>query len=155
MTLVVLALMLAAAGQDPHKAMNDRGAKTMGFDQTKTAHHFYLYDDGGAIDVQVKNRADTREIAAIRSHLPHLAVMFQDGNFEAPMLVHAAKTVPGTAVLSARKTMLRYTYAETPTGGRVNIVTTDAAARAALHDFLKYQITEHQTGDPLTVSKRQ
>ena len=29
------------------------------------------------------------------------------------------------------------------------MVTTDAAARAALHEFLKYQITEHKTGDPL------
>jgi hypothetical protein len=155
MTLIVLALMLAAAGQDPHQAMHDRGAKTMGFDQTKTAHHFYLYSDGGAIDVRVKNRADTKDLAAIRSHLPHLAVMFQDGNFEAPMLVHDTKTVPGVAILSARKETLRYTYAETPAGGRITVVTTDAAARAALHDFLKYQIREHQTGDPLTISKRQ
>ena len=155
MTLVVLALMLAAAGQDPHKAMNDRGAKTMGFDQNKTAHHFYLYDDGGAIDVRVKNQADTKDLAAIRSHLPHLAMMFQDGNFGAPMLVHDAKTVPGVAALSARKATVRYTYAETPLGGRVDIMTSDAAARAALHEFLKYQITEHKTGDRLTVSKRQ
>ena len=28
----------------------------MGFDQHKTAHHFYLLEDGGAIDIAVKER---------------------------------------------------------------------------------------------------
>jgi hypothetical protein len=29
----------------------------MGFDLDKTAHHFYLYEDGGAIDIAVKDAA--------------------------------------------------------------------------------------------------
>jgi hypothetical protein len=154
MALLLLALTLAGAGQDPHRGMNDRGTRVMGFDQDKTAHHFYLYDDGGMIEVRVKDAADTKELAAIRSHLPHIAMMFQDGNFDAPMLVHDSKSVPGIAVLLARKDKLTYTYSETPAGGRIRVVTTDSVARAALHDFLKYQITEHKTGDPLTVSPR-
>jgi hypothetical protein len=43
---------------------------------------------------------------------------------------------------------------ETPKGGRVNIVTTDAAALGAVHEFLKYQIVEHKTGDSTTATKR-
>ena len=38
-------------------------------------------------------------------------------------------------------------------GGKVVIdtpETRDTAARDALHDFLRFQIREHQTGDPLT-----
>jgi hypothetical protein len=33
------------------------------------------------------------------------------------------------------------------------IETADAATRAAIHEFLRYQIVEHQTGDPLTVQR--
>ena len=92
---LLLALTSPAPVRTRIKAMNDRGTKTMGFDQDKTAHHFYLYDDGGTIDVRVKDAADTKELAAIRSHLPHIAMMFQDGNFEAPMLVHDAEVRAG------------------------------------------------------------
>jgi len=35
--------------------MNDRGAAVMGFDQDKTAHHFYLYEEGGAIDIGIRS----------------------------------------------------------------------------------------------------
>jgi membrane-bound ClpP family serine protease len=36
-------------------------------------------------------------------------------------------------------------------GASVVIQTTDAATRDAIHAFLRYQIVEHKTGDPLTV----
>ena len=56
--------------------------------------------------------------------------------------------------MSKHKDAIRYTYVETPVGGRVNIVTTDKAAVAALHEFLRYQISEHKTGDPGKVGPR-
>jgi|SRR5579871_4960464 len=151
---VVFCVMALLTGQDPHQSMNARGAMVMGFDQDKTSHHFYLYDDGGAIEVVVKDAADTKDRDAIRSHLPHIATMFGSGDFDGPMLVHDTKNVPGVATLAARKDKIRYTYTETPMGGRVSIVTTDKASLAALHDFLRYQIKEHQTGDAGLVTKR-
>ena len=151
--LTVLLLTLFVA-QDPHQAMNDRSAMAMGFDQDKTIHHFYLYEDGGAIAIVANDPADTKNRDAIRSHLPHISMMFGDGNFDVPMLVHDSANVPGTKVMAARKGMITYQYVETPMGGRVDIVTTDKDALAAVHDFLKYQIAEHKTGDPLTTSKR-
>ena len=39
---------------------------------------------------------------------------------------------------------------EVGAGGKVVIETEDTAARDALHDFLRFQIREHRTGDPLT-----
>jgi hypothetical protein len=140
--------------QDLHQTMDDRGAMVMGFDQNKTAHHFYLYEDGGAIDIAVKDASDTKDREAIRSHLPHIAMMFGMGDFNAPMLVHDSKDVPGTAVLAKQKDKIAYRYSETTMGGRVDIVTKEADALAALHEFLAYQIKEHQTGDPLAVTKR-
>ena len=151
--LSLLLFALSMLTQD-HHAMNQRGGMVMGFDQDKSAHHFYLYRDGGAIDIQVRDAADATNRDAIRSHLPHIATMFEGGHFQAPMLVHDSKDVPGTKILSEHKDAIRYAYVETPNGGRVNIVTTDQTALAALHEFLRYQITEHQTGDTGSVGRR-
>ena len=150
----LLLLITLFSVQDHHRGMNERGAMVMGFDQQNTSHHFYLYRDGGAIDIAVKDASDSTNRDAIRAHLPHLAVMFGEGRFDAPMLIHDSANVPGTAVLRERSKALRYSYVETVDGGRVDIMTTDSAALAALHDFLRFQIVEHQTKDPLTVTKR-
>ena len=144
----------AVAAHQQHGSSHERGASVMGFDQERTAHHFSLFSDGGAIEVTVKEPADATNRDAIRAHLPHIAMMFGQGKFDAPMLVHDSKNVPGTKVMTALKDRIRYTYVETPAGGRVNIVTTDAQAVAAVHEFLTFQIKEHKTGDPLVVRSR-
>lgn len=148
--MLLYLLLTLVSTQNPH----DHGATVMGFDQAATAHHFYLFADGGRIAVDVKDTADTTNRDAIRTHLPHIATMFGAGNFDAPMLVHDTKDVPGTTVLAARHDRVTYRYVETSNGGRVDIVTTDAAALAALHDFLRYQIREHKTGDAVQVTTR-
>jgi len=152
--LVVMFASATLVAQDPHAQMKHRGASAMGFDQDKTTHHFLLYDDGGAIDISVKDAADVKNRDAIRSHLPHIATMFGGGDFDVPMLVHDSKAIPGITTLAAKKAALTYTYTETQKGGRVDIVTKDADALAALHQFLAYQIAEHKTGDPTIPRKR-
>jgi hypothetical protein len=142
------------ARQDHHASMDKRGATVMGFDQQLTTHHFLLFTDGGAVDVSVKDGTDRKNLDAIRSHLPHIAAMFGAGNFEAPMLVHDSKNVPGTKEMAARTDRIQYRYVETTLGGRVDIVTTDRAALDAVHAFLKFQIADHKTGDSTTVRTR-
>jgi hypothetical protein len=151
--LLVSAPASIVARQD-HHAVDRRGAAVMGFDQGVTKHHFLLFTDGGAIDVAANDAADGKNRDAIRSHLPHIAMMFGNGNFAAPMLVHDSTEVPGTAVMTARKDRIRYQYVETTMGGRVNIVTTDAEALAAVHAFLRFQIADHKTGDSTAVRTR-
>lgn len=140
------------AGTAPH--LDARGKHVMGFDQQKTVHHFRLFEDGGAIEVSVKDKADTANLSAIRGHLPHISKLFGEGQFEAPMHVHDTKDIPGVADLARLKSKVTYTFVETPAGGRVDIVTSDKEALEALHAFLRFQITDHQTGDALTVKKR-
>ena len=146
--------VLLAARQDHHASTDQRGAMVMGFDQTRTRHHFLLFRDGGAIDVTANDPADTKNRDAIRSHLPHIAVMFGEGNFDAPMLVHDSTNVPGTKVMAEHKAAIQFQYVETAGGGRVNIITSDPAALAAVHQFLKFQIAEHKTGDAATIRAR-
>jgi hypothetical protein len=143
----------AAPPPHHHADVDTRGAAVMGFDQAKTVHHFRLHADGGSIEVAVKDPADRADLEAIRSHLPHIAQLFQQGRFDLPMLVHDT-TVPGTAELSQLTAVVRYTYVETPAGGRVDVVTTDAGALAALHRFLAFQIADHRTGDPASITPR-
>lgn len=56
---------------------------------------------------------------------------------------------PGVEGMKARQDAIRYTFSETPKGGTVAIATTDAAALAAVHEFLRFQISDHGTGDPI------
>jgi hypothetical protein len=60
---------------------------------------------------------------------------------------------PGVSTLQGRRRELMYRYEELPAGGRVRISTSDPKALAAVHEFLRYQITEHRTGDALTVAR--
>ena len=143
-----------SARQNPPTPSHQHAASVMGFDQGRTAHHFWLFPDGGAIDVGVTDPADAKNREAIQSHLSHIAMMFGSGDFTAPMLVHDSASVPGTKIMAERKAAIRFQYVETPTGGRVNIVTTDGSALAGVHEFLRYQIAEHKTGDQTTVRMR-
>jgi hypothetical protein len=132
--------------------MNERGDKGMGFSQEKTTHHFYLTKSGGVIQVEANDPQDTSSRDRIRQHLGHIAVMFAEGNFEIPMFVHD-RTLPGVPEMRMLKSAVSYKFEETKAGGRVRISSEDAQAVAAVHSFLRFQITEHRTGDLLEVGR--
>lgn len=131
-------------------AMNKRGDHVMGFDHTRTTHHFLLKNDGGVIQVEANDASDTTSRDQIRMHLGHIAEMFAEGNFKAPMLIHE-QTPPGVPVMKSEKAKIQYEFVETEKGGRVVIKTSDPKALKAIHEFLRFQIQEHKTGDPLDV----
>ena len=124
------------------------GEKEMGFSQTATTHHFLIFKNGGAIQVEVNDEKDNTVRDKIRNHLIEIAKMFQNGIFTTPFAVHG-QVPPGVPVMDQLKDKIKYTYEETGNGARVRITTSDPQALAAIHDFLKFQIEEHQTGDPI------
>jgi hypothetical protein len=134
-------------GHDAHLAgVNARGEAAMGFPQTETAHHFTLTRDGGVIQVEAKDPADAANRERIRQHLAHVARMFAAGDFDTPMLVHA-RTPPGVPTMSRLKAEIVYAFEETESGARIRVKTKNAEALAAVHEFLRFQIEDHQTGD--------
>ncbi|HJQ32540.1 MAG TPA: hypothetical protein VJ866_10185 [Pyrinomonadaceae bacterium] len=136
------------AGHTAHLSeVNARGEAAMGFSQTETTHHFQLTGDGGVIRVEVNDPNDQRNRESIRQHLAHVARMFAEGNFDTPALVHA-RTPPGAETLARLKADIVYTYEETERGGLVRISAKTPQALAAVHQFLRFQIEDHQTGDP-------
>ena len=141
----------AALAQDCHHAkVAERGDHVMGFDHAKTSHHFLLSPAGGSIEVSANDPADTASRDAIRGHLEHIASMFSEGNFDAPMLIHD-QVPPGVPAMKRKKALIAWKFEETETGGRVRITSKDAEALAAIHEFLRFQIEDHQTGDPTEI----
>lgn len=135
-----------------HREMLQRGAQAMGFDQERTVHHFVLYEDGGAIEVSVKEASDHANLHAVRQHLQAIGRLFKAGDFGKPALTHAQQ-VPGTGEMARLKDHIVYQYEETPAGGRVRIVTHDAGALAAVHAFLRFQVEDHRTSDADAVQR--
>jgi hypothetical protein len=134
----------------PDEKMNERGDHVMGFDHTKTTHHFRLLPDGGSIEVAANSPQDTESRDQIRMHLGHIAKMFAGGNFNAPMLIHD-QIPPGVPVMQKLKSDIQYKFEETEQGARIRISTNSPAALRAIYDFLRFQIKEHKTGDSLDV----
>ena len=141
------------SGHDQHfEGVNERGDKVMGFSHDKTTHHFLLKADGGVIEVNANAANDTAGRDQIRTHLNHIAKKFAAGDFTAPMLIHA-QTPPGVAAMKELKADISYRFEELERGGQVRITTKNPQAIAAIHEFLRFQIQDHRTGDPLKVGQ--
>jgi hypothetical protein len=159
--IAILALLVFASGvqaqqkmaqegsPNPHCEMMKRGEKGMGFSQQTTTHHFRLLADGGAIEIGANDPKDTAARDQIRQHLSHIAKMFSEGNFQIPMFIHD-QTPPGVPTMTELRDQIHYDFEPMDSGGRVRIRTSNARAVQAVHEFLRFQITEHQTGDPMS-----
>ncbi len=135
------------SAHDQHMAdVKKHGAEAMGFDQDKATHHFRLYKDGGAVEVQANDPADTASIGQIRDHLKEQAKKFAAGDFGAPQHTHG-EVPPGVETMTRLRSKIQYEFQATESGGRLRITTADAQALAAVHDFLRFQIKDHATGD--------
>jgi hypothetical protein len=136
-----------------HAVVESHGDQAMGFPHDRTIHHFRMAANGGAIEVIVNDPTDKANTEAIRMHLSHIAVMFGSGDFSTPMFIHDG-VPPGVTTMTLMKSAIHYTYEEMPSGGRVRMQSTNVIAVAAIHDFLRFQITDHETGDsPEVVQK--
>jgi hypothetical protein len=149
----------AGVQQDPHRenhqdkrleGVNERGDHAMGFSHEKTTHHFQLTVEGGSIEVTANDPKDATSLTQIRAHLAHIAKLFKAGDFSMPMFTHAEQP-PGVSVMTRLKEEITYTFEPIERGGRVRITSSNTEALDAVHDFLRYQIKDHKTGDPLEV----
>jgi hypothetical protein len=124
----------------------------MGFSHAKTTHHFRLKTDGGIIEVSANDTNDNASRDQIRRHLNHIAQKFSAGDFSAPMFIHG-QTPPGVETMKQLKAELKYQYEEIEHGAQVRISTGNAEAVKTIHEFLRFQIRDHRTGDTFEVEK--
>ncbi len=164
-SLGMIALALAFAGSvsaqepsktdaDHHAAVVQRGEEHagMGFSQATTTHHFILTENGGIIQVTANDPNDKDQVSTIQMHLQHIVGMFSEGNFSIPHFVHG-QTPPGVETMKKLQGSIHYSGESMANGGRVKIETSSTEALNAIHAFLQFQIKDHETGDPLTVSR--
>ena len=136
---------LVVFAQDHRTVVNEHGDHVMGFSHDETTHHFQLHYDGGVIDVRADDLKDTESRNQIREHFQHIAQMFSDGNFNAPMLVHGV-AVPGTAMMTKLKDQLHWSLEETSRGARFVVVADNKPALDAVHEFLRFQNSRPPNG---------
>jgi hypothetical protein len=117
--------------------------RALSFDQGKAVRHFKLLPDGGAIEITANDPAD---VAAIRQQVANIAAMFGQGKFEVPTVTRGHNP-PGVDRMSHLKSDISYAAENLPDGGRVRMTTASLEARNAVHEFLRFQIQEHKTGD--------
>jgi hypothetical protein len=150
---------LSAKGQTPSPSpeehfsgVNTRGDEAMGFSHEKTTHHFHLFTDGGSIEIATNDPADTESQKAVRDHLSMIATKFSNGDFAIPMFIHDTAP-PGAETMKQLNKKIRYVVSNTVGGAQIRITSDDTEAVQAVHDFLKFQIQDHETGDSLEVQK--
>jgi len=157
-TVCSLAQQAASAPVTPDHAkkraaeVDVRGDQAMGFSHEMTSHHFYLLRTGGAIEVTAADPSDARSLKAIRDHMVMIAGLFSQGEFSLPMFIHAT-TPPGVETMKRLKTEITYHAENTARGAQVRITTHNPEALRAIHRFLRFQIKDHRTNDPLAVQE--
>ena len=129
-------------GDSAFVALQERGKMAMGVDQYASAHQFDVLANGGRIALQMKED-DALSIAQIRAHLKLIEHAFRAGDFSTPEFVHM-RAMPGTAVMSRKRGLIAYSYADLPRGGEVRIITTDPESLAAIRDFMAAQRGDHK-----------
>jgi len=134
------------ANHAKHTKVDERGDQVMGFSHEKTKHTFRLYKDGGAVEVRANEASDAESIAQIRSHLKKIANEFAAGEFGEPKEIHA-RMPDGLDVMKELGDAIRYEYREIERGAVVRATTSDPRAIDAVHRFLRFQISDHRTGD--------
>jgi hypothetical protein len=120
-----------------------RGRVAMGVDQYTSAHRFEPLPDGGQITL-TRNSADPAGVKQIRAHMAGIAAAFRRGDFTIPGFVHD-RTVPGTAIMAARRDRISYRADTVPLGGSLRLHSTDSAAVSAIHQFLAFQRRDHRS----------
>ena len=115
----------------------------MGVDQYTSSHVFDTTPDGGRISLQ-RDTDDSLGIAQIRTHMKLIQHSFEAGDFSAPSFVHN-RNMPGTDVMTRKRSAIEYSYENLPRGGAVVIKTKDPEALKAIADFLAAQRMDHHS----------
>jgi hypothetical protein len=149
-TILMLAGLAMAQDAQHQQGVQTRGDQAMGFSHEMTTHHFLLTKNGGVIEAEADNPNDKASRDAIRQHMGHIAKLFSDGDFNAPMFIHG-QTPPGVPTMKRLKDQIAYHALPTGRGAEVRITTANPEALEAVHQFLTFQIKDHHTGDSTEV----
>ena len=151
---LLLALTSAAWSQSPALTDNDldaRFSKALGTDADKIVQHYYLMKNGGVIEFTVKDPTDNASIAVIQKYLEAQRDLFEKGKTDADADVHG-KVPDGLPRLKKLRNEITFFAVKSEHGAVLRMFTVNEQAREAIQEFMKFEINEHKTGDPLVVA---
>lgn len=114
----------------------------MPFDMAKTLHIFKMSEQGGTLQVIVRDPQWTEQVALIRLHLKHEAMEFQQGNYSDPATLHGGD-MPGLKELMQGAVDIKVSYQDITDGGEINFETNDLHLLTAIHRWFGAQLSEH------------
>jgi len=150
--LILVTLAAAQAATSSESEMNARFSKVLGTDVDKVVQHYYLVKMGGVIELTAKDPNDTATITALRKYLEAQKALYEKGKNDSDAEVHG-KIPDGLATMKKMRNDITFYSTETDSGAVLRMFSVNDQARQAVHDFMKFQISEHKTGDSPTVDQ--
>jgi hypothetical protein len=141
-----MAAKSAADGSAGHGAAVDQRHDSFGMPHEGSTHSFRLFADGGAIELRADRAGDDAAVTTIREHLQKVAGQFVEADYSTPAFVHGARP-DGVPEMERLRGAIAYRFEPLPAGGRIRIMTKSPEALAAVHAFLRFQVTEHRTAN--------
>ena len=142
----------AAKGDAKNGPAVDARHDTLVASHETTRHSFRLFRDGGAIELRAIDGADQSTIDNVRTHLKDIAAQFKKNDFSTPKFVHGREP-DGVAGMQKHHHAIQFRYETVDGGGRIRMTTANADALSSIHDFLKFQVVEHRTGNSRIVEE--
>lgn len=132
--------------------LNTRFSKALGTDTNKVVQHYYLVKNGGVIEFTAKDPNDNATISAVQKYLDAQKDLFEKGKTDADADVHG-KVPDGLPVLKRLRNEITFFAVKSDSGAALRMFSINDQARQAIQDFMKFQINEHKTGDPLVAEQ--
>jgi len=155
-SLFLLVSALASGGMAQSSAstddLNSRFSKALGTDASHIIQHYYLVKNGGVIEFAAKDLSDSATISALQKYMEAQKDLFEKGKTDADADVHG-KVPDGVPILKKLRNEITFFTVKNDDGGALRMFSTNDQARQAIQDFLKFQINEHKTGDPLVAEE--
>jgi hypothetical protein len=132
--------------------LNSRFSRALGTDAGKIVQHYYLVKNGGVIEFAAKDPNDSATVAVLQKYFETQKDLFEKGKNDADADVHG-KLPDGVPILKKLRNEITFFAVKNDDGGALRMFSTNDQARQAIQDFLKFQISEHKTGDPLVAEQ--
>lgn len=155
-TLALFALTVVVYAQSPagdaDQEVNSRLSHALGVSLDKVTVHFYLVKNGGVIEFAAKDPNDSASIAAIQKYLQNQKDLWEKGKESAVTEVHAKPPESASTMRKLRNEITFY-MAKTDNGAVLRMFSINEQAKNAIQDYLRFEITEHKTGDSPTIDQ--
>lgn len=152
--LFLSAILVTAqsAAPNPEQEVDARFSRAMGVSLDKVTVHFYLVKNGGVMELLAKDPGDNSTVEALQKYLQNQKDLWEKGKETAVTDVHL-RAPESAATMRRLRNDITFYAAKMDNGGVLRMFSINDQARTAIQDYMKFEIAEHNTGDPTTLDQ--